>query len=101
MQGICTAVLEVLLGWDLNAWISILFARQISGENAGKAAAVGDGFDFGALELYSCVTLAADDLVLLGEEALAHQGAGTFPTLKAVTVPLPILKWDKLGSTKG
>lgn len=48
--------------------------------------------DFEALELHSSGTIAADDHVLLGDEALSHQGNGTFGTLKAVTVPLVILK---------
>lgn len=45
-------------------------------------------------------TIATEDFILLGEEALSHQGAGALAALEAVAVPLAIFKRDELPSFK-
>lgn len=45
-------------------------------------------------------TFAAEDFLVVSQEAFPHQGDGALPTVKAFTVPLAVLKTDKLGTSE-
>lgn len=52
------------------------------------------------VSVHSRATFATEDVLILGQEAFTHQGYGAPPTVKAITVPLAILKADKLGTSE-
>ena len=45
-------------------------------------------------------TFAAEDFLVVSQEAFPHHGDGALPTVKAFTVPLAVLKADKLGTSE-
>lgn len=45
-------------------------------------------------------TFAAEDFLVLGQEAFPHQRHRALPAVKALTVPLAVLKADKLGASE-
>lgn len=45
-------------------------------------------------------TVGTQDVITLCEEAASHQRKGAFLAVKAVVVPLPVLKADVLGATE-
>lgn len=52
------------------------------------------------VSVQSRATFVAEDFLVLGQEAFPHQGDRALPTVKAFTVPLAVLKTDKLGTSE-
>lgn len=52
------------------------------------------------VSLHPRATFAAEDFLILGQEAFPHQGDGALPTVKAFAVPLTFLKADEFGTSE-
>lgn len=52
------------------------------------------------VSVQSRATFAAEDFLVLGQEAFPHQGDRALSTVKAFAVPLAVLKADKLGTSE-